>query len=64
VFVHPGYAYSVDFGQGANNKTLESVSITESSGDVQATYEFVTREQLADTINNLKREGRTFGDQV
>lgn len=64
VYIHPGYSYSIDFGDGANNKTLESVSIRESSGSVSANYEFVTRERLSETIDNLKRESRDIGNQV
>jgi len=63
-YVEPGFAYEIDFGQGPEFKTLESLSITESVGDVGATAEFVTREQLSETISNLKREGRNLGNQV
>jgi hypothetical protein len=62
--VAPGYSYAVDFGSGENEKTLESVSITESAGSVNATYEFVTRTRLGETISTLKREGRDLGNQV
>jgi len=63
-YVNPGYSYSVDFGSGTDEKTLESVSITESAGSVSATYEFVTRTRLGETISTLKREGRDLGNQV
>jgi len=63
-YVEPGYAYQVNFGSGPDTKTLESISITESAGSVSATYEFVTRTRLGETISTLKREGRDLGNQV
>jgi hypothetical protein len=64
VFVQPAFAYPVDFGDGTEEKTLESVSITESAGQISASYKFVIKEQLAQTIDNLKRDGRDLGNQV
>jgi hypothetical protein len=63
-YVQPGYNYSVDFGDGANEKTLERVSIRESAGSLSATYQFVIKEALAETLNELKQNTRDVGNQV
>jgi len=40
------------------------VNIRESAGQISATYQFVVREQLAETLNALKQNSRDQGDQL
>lgn len=63
-YIQPGYSYEIDFGEGLDFKTLERINIRESAGQINATYEFVTKPQLADTLDELKRDQRDVGDQV
>lgn len=61
--VLPGFSYSVDFGQGASEKVLETVNL--SYGDsITSTAQFALEEQIADEINDLKSQSRTLGNQV
>jgi hypothetical protein len=63
-YVEPGFSYSIDFGNGPAEKTLERINIRESAGQIQATYQFVVKEQLAETLNALKQNSRDQSDQI
>jgi hypothetical protein len=63
-FVHPGYAYSVDFGEGANDKTLETVNWSYTNNENRMTFEFTVDEGFAEDVNRLKRQARDLENQV
>lgn len=61
---HPGYARPVDFGDGEQDKTVERVTFSESPGSIQATFEFVTPDNLGQEIAELREKGRSRGDKI
>jgi len=63
-YVHPGYAYSVDFGDGKADKTLEKISLAEDPQDYEITMEFSVSAGLADQLRQLKRNFRNSQTQI
>jgi hypothetical protein len=64
IITDPGYQRPVDFGDGETDKTVERVQLTESPGGAQATFEFATRQEIAEDISELRRNAREIGDRV
>jgi hypothetical protein len=60
----PGFVRPIDFGNGEVEKTVERVTLTESSDTAEARFEFSTVEDLASEISELRQNARDIGDQV
>ena len=64
VMAHPGYAKSVDFGNGEQYKTVEEVRYSLGADSAQATFDFVVREGFSREINRLKQNARDIEDTI
>jgi hypothetical protein len=62
--IQPGYAYSVDFGSGAQEFTLEELGLRYNSNEATINLDFIPRRSLAEDISELKRNARQQSDQV
>jgi len=61
---HPGYARTIDFGDGGKLKTIEEVSLQRSQNQVSQTHKFEPPDNVANELERLKRRARDIGDQV
>ncbi|AFH22677.1 hypothetical protein OSG_eHP32_00115 [environmental Halophage eHP-32] len=55
---HPGYARSIDFGDGSQLKTTEEVRLREGGDGVEQTHVYTPPDNVADEIEQLRRETR------
>ena len=62
--VLPGFSYSVDFGTGAKEKTLEEVSLNLGPDVVEATHRFTLPYELAEEISGLRQETSEISGRV
>jgi len=59
---HPGYARSIDFGGGSKLKTIEEVRLREGTDGVEQTHVYTPPDNVADEIEQLRREARRQRD--
>lgn len=55
---HPGYARSIDFGDGSKLKTIEEVRLREGTDGVEQTHIYTPPDNVAGEIEQLRRETR------
>jgi len=60
----PGFARSVDFGDGGVERTLEEVSLSLGQNQAESTFDFVPRNDLSREIQELRRNSRKQSDQI
>jgi hypothetical protein len=62
--IQPGYAYSVNFGDGDTERTLEELQLRYNGSAATSQLDFVPRTTLAEDIADLKRRSRQQSDRV
>ena len=62
--ISPGFARPIDFGNGEINKTIENVILRHSTTQLVQEHEFVPPENVAERIEELRRNTRNIGTKI